>query len=158
MLIDSPTAKLHLRVDGNDEDTILAVYIGAAEAAAVEFLNRAVFADQGSLDAALGGVTATLVAAGNAHRAALVAAWEIEDLTARAAAEAYANDVYVRAYRAAQETRAGMVINPAVQAAILLTIGHLYTNREEVVVGASVAQLPQGARQLLQPYRVGLGV
>lgn len=51
-----------------------------------------------------------------------------------------------------------MVANAEFHAAVLLTAGHLYNNREDVVVGAAVAELPQGARDFLQPYRVGLGV
>ena len=43
-------------------------------------------------------------------------------------------------------------------AAMKLTIGHLYANREDVVVGASVADLPTGARALLWPYRRDFGV
>lgn len=56
----------------------------------------------------------------------------------------------------AAETAGGypMVVNFAVQAAILLALGHLYSNREEVVTGASVAQLPFGARSLLRPHRI----
>jgi uncharacterized phiE125 gp8 family phage protein len=42
----------------------------------------------------------------------------------------------------------------AIKAAILLTIGTLYANRETVVVGQSVAILPWGAEQLLRRYRV----
>ena len=53
---------------------------------------------------------------------------------------------------------AGIVINPAIQAALLLIVGHLYANREDVVVGLSAAQLPSGAQYLLQPYRYGMGV
>jgi hypothetical protein len=53
-----------------------------------------------------------------------------------------------------------MVINDAIRAAILLQLGHLYRNREDVAAGASAAavELPLGSRTLLQPYRVGLGV
>jgi len=43
-------------------------------------------------------------------------------------------------------------------AAMKLTIGHLYANREDVVVGASVADLPTGARGLLWPFRRDFGV
>lgn len=43
-------------------------------------------------------------------------------------------------------------------AAMKLTIGHLYANREAVVVGVSVADLSQGVQSLLWPYRRGLGV
>ena len=53
---------------------------------------------------------------------------------------------------------AGIVINPAIQAALLLICGHLYANREDVVVGVSATQLPNGAQYLLQPYRIGMGV
>ena len=49
---------------------------------------------------------------------------------------------------------AGIVINPAIQAALLLIVGHLYANREDVVAGVSVAQMPNGAEWLLQPYKV----
>ena len=49
---------------------------------------------------------------------------------------------------------AGIVINPAIQAALLLIVGHLYANREDVLAGVSVAQLPNGADYLLQPFKV----
>lgn len=41
-----------------------------------------------------------------------------------------------------------------IRSAILLTIGHLYEHREDVVVGASVNELPQGALDLLWSYRI----
>lgn len=53
---------------------------------------------------------------------------------------------------------AGIVINPAIQASLLLICGHLYANREDVVIGVSATQLPNGAQYLLHPYRIGLGV
>lgn len=53
-----------------------------------------------------------------------------------------------------------MLVTPVVKAAVLLILGHLYRNREEVLVGtsAAAAQLPVGATALLWPHRVGLGV
>lgn len=51
-----------------------------------------------------------------------------------------------------------MVCNDLVRAAMLLTIGHLYANREEVVTGPAPTQLPMGSRILLAPYRKGMGV
>lgn len=44
----------------------------------------------------------------------------------------------------------------AVNQAILLLLGHLYRNREEV--GTNLSQLPLGAFNLLYPHRVMLGV
>ena len=53
---------------------------------------------------------------------------------------------------------AGIVINPAIQAALLLIVGKLYACREDALVGVSVAQLPNGAEYLFHPYRTGMGV
>lgn len=109
-LIDLTTAKLHLRVDDDAEDALIGLYIEAAETAAVDFLNRNVYA---TLD--------DLVAADEAPEAL------------------------------------PMIVNAAVRAAILLILGHLYANREDVVATA-VNKLPMGAYSLLYPHRVGLGV
>lgn len=51
-----------------------------------------------------------------------------------------------------------MVANDLIRAACLLIVGHLYANRENVVVGASVAQIPMGALELVTPYRIGWGI
>ena len=51
-----------------------------------------------------------------------------------------------------------MVVNDAIKAAILLTLGHLYANREDVVTGLSVARLPLDARSFLRPHRISNGV
>jgi hypothetical protein len=51
-----------------------------------------------------------------------------------------------------------ILINPSVRAACLLILGHLYGNREDVVVGTISSELPMGSRALLTPYRVGWGV
>lgn len=51
-----------------------------------------------------------------------------------------------------------ILVNPAIRAAVLLTAGHLYRNREDVITGATVSEMKEGARALLWPHRVGLGV
>jgi uncharacterized phiE125 gp8 family phage protein len=43
-------------------------------------------------------------------------------------------------------------------AAVLLTLAQLYENREAVVVGTTVAELPLGVKYLLQPYRLHVGL
>lgn len=50
MIVTDAQARAHLRID-SDED--IAVYIGAAERMAVEFLNRNVYADQTEMDDAI---------------------------------------------------------------------------------------------------------
>lgn len=42
----------------------------------------------------------------------------------------------------------------AIRAAILLTLGTLFDNEADVLVGRSIAQLPLTAEKLLQPWRV----
>lgn len=113
MLVDTTTARLHLRVDGNQDDVLIALWLGAAEQAAAEQLNRKVYPD-----------TATLAAA-------------VLDGTA-------GSDP--------------MVVNDMIKAAVLLTLGHLYANRESVNTGSTATALPRGVDDLLQPFRVGMGV
>lgn len=45
-----------------------------------------------------------------------------------------------------------------IKQAILLTIGAWYENRENAVIGSTVAELPQGVKALLWPSRISLGV
>ena len=46
-----------------------------------------------------------------------------------------------------------MVATYSVKAAILLICGHLFANREDVVVGAQSFAMPNGSRDLLRPHR-----
>ena len=43
-------AKLHLRVDGADEDALVQTYLDAAESAAEQYLNRALYASDVGTD------------------------------------------------------------------------------------------------------------
>lgn len=158
MFITLETAKSHLRIDGADEDTILALYIGAAERAAVEYVERNIYADSTALNAAIAAAPAALTTATAANTAALAAADLIVGAVERAAAIKVANDNYAVAQTAHRMTQAGMVVNDLVKAAMLLTLGTLYAAREDVVIGASVSSLPSGACHLLQPFRVYGGV
>lgn len=51
-----------------------------------------------------------------------------------------------------------LVAGSDVKAAVLLTLGSLYEQREDLVIGQSVAKLPRGAEALLWPHRVDLGL
>lgn len=51
-----------------------------------------------------------------------------------------------------------LIATPAVVAAVLLILGHLWENREDSVIGIVAADLPSGSKYLLAPYRVGMGV
>jgi len=41
--------------------------------------------------------------------------------------------------------------------AVLLMLGHLYENREVVVIGTITAELPLSVQYLLRPYKLHLG-
>jgi len=94
-------------------DAQLELYVGAAEQAAEDFLNRKVYPDADALAAAV--------------------------------LDGSAGDD-------------PMVVNDAIRAAVLLIVGHLFNNREEVVTGTIATKMPMGAHALLWPHRVGLGV
>lgn len=46
-----------------------------------------------------------------------------------------------------------MVATFSVKAGVLLICGHLFANREDVVVGAQSFAMPNGSRDLLRPHR-----
>ncbi|MDQ0040822.1 head-tail connector protein [Variovorax boronicumulans] len=156
-LVDLPAAKQHLRLGAGYPDAQVAPYLSAAEILAIKFLNRRVYADDVTLQAAITAVPAALITAGTAYAAALTATDAITDPVAREASRDYANAVYREAQTAARQTRSGIVVNDLIKAGILLILGHLFENREDVVAAVTVAQLPTGSKHLLTPYRVDLG-
>ena len=147
-------AKLHLRVDGTDEDSLIGLYINAAEQAAIKAMDRGVYADGTALQTAMTAAPAALTAATAAKEAAVTAAEALTDADEKAAALKAAENAYLRANVAYRQAGDGLVVNDQIKAAVLLIVGHLYANREDVVVGASVSALPNGADHLLQPYKV----
>ena len=148
-------AKIHLRAtDGTDEDALIGLYINAAEQAAVKAMDRGVYADGTALQTAMTAAPAALTAATVAKEAAVAAAEAMTDSTEKVAALQVAETAYMRALVAYRQAFDGIVVNDQIKAAVLLTVGSLYAQREDVVVGASVAALPNGADYLLQPFKV----
>jgi len=146
-------AKLHLRVDGADEDALIGLYINAAEQSAVSLLDRGVYVDGTALGAAKAAAPGELDTAIAAYESAIAAAEALADESAKAASIQTAGNGLLRAKVAHRHAMDGMVVNEAIKAAVLLIVGHLYANREDVVAGVSVAQMPNGAEWLLQPYK-----
>lgn len=153
-LVTLESAKLHLRVDSADEDALIGVYITAAEQMAIALLDRGVYADDTALGVAKAAAPGELDTAIAAYESAIAAAEALADETAIAAAIQTAGNGLLRAKVAHRQAMDGMVVNEAIKAAVLLIVGSLYTQREDVVVGVSVAQLPNGAEWLLAPYKV----
>ena len=160
-LVDLLTAKLHLRLEPDYPDEQVAPYLLAAESAALQFLNRAVFATDDALTQAIAVVPAQVAGALAANTASIAdaAALQVTDPDGAAALRDGAEVALRNARAVAAETRAGIVINPSIQAAILLMLGHLFTNREDSTPGTAPAMpLPNGAQWLLQPFRAHMGV
>lgn len=147
-------AKLHLRVDGTDEDALIGLYINAAEQAAIKAMDRGVYADGTALQTAKTDAPAKLTAATAEKESAVAAAEAMTDADEKAAALQVAEAAYLRALVAYRQVFDGIVVNDQIKAAVLLTVGHLYAHREDAVVGASVSALPNGADHLLQPFKV----
>ena len=153
-LVTLESAKLHIRVDGTGEDALIGVYITAAEQMAIALLDRGVYADGTALGVAKAAAPGELDTAIAAYESAIAAAEALADETAIAAAIQTAGNDLLRAQVAHRQAMDGMVVNEAIKAAVLLIVGSLYAQREDVVVGVSVAQLPNGAEWLLAPYKV----
>lgn len=162
MPIDLPTAKAHLRLDADYPDPQVQGKLNSAIQSAEQFIGRRVFADKDALTAAIGKVPAALEAAGIEYAAAIAAARLLNDEVARCAARNYAEQAYRDAQTLARETYAGISKEdprfPIFEEGALLILGHFFLNREDVVVGASAAQMPNGSGYVLMPLRVGMGV
>lgn len=51
-----------------------------------------------------------------------------------------------------EEDTSGIHVNEAINAAVLLIVGHLYANREDVITGATSMAMPMGSEFLITPY------
>lgn len=150
-IIDIDVARAHLRLEPDYPAQQVQPYLDAAEDAAMRFLNRRIFADQAAKDAAVAAID--LVAAKQALDDAVEAAEALTDPAAKQAAIEHARYVYRQALSEADETFRGVLMNPQIQAGVLLIAAHLFERR-----GDAQAAIPEAAYMLLHPYREGLGV
>ena len=153
MLIDLPTAKLQASTDADADDALITIYIGAAERFAAEYLQRNIYADQDALNAAISAAPGVFAAAADAWTASVAITDAMDAGPIKDMAMLAANEVFVKAAAASRMTHQGIVINDHIKAAMLLIVGHLYAQREDSVVGVSVAELPMGSRYLLDLLR-----
>lgn len=140
-------AKLHLRVTGGDEDTLIQAHLNAAEILSSSWMGRTIFENQGALTTARAAVPAALSAATTAYVSAVDAAGSLTSEAEACIALDAAEQDYMRAQTAARMTHAGIVINDLIKAAVLLTVGALYADRE-------TAEPPMAAQHLLQPHKL----
>lgn len=152
-LLTAEECRAHCRVINAGEDHVLLAMLASAEDAAVAYLNRAIYETQEALDADLAALPDAAATAQADYDAAVVAA---EAETNAVKAESMLEVAYVKlvaAQRSAARAINGIVVNPSILAAVKMTMGHLYENREAVVAGVTVAEVPHGVHALLRPYR-----
>lgn len=175
-------AKAHLSVDFDDHDALIEIYRKAATDSAENFTGRA-FIDQtwdyffdafptaGAIQIpkpplieVIGVFSLDSVAAEQELAASgylVDGASELARLTLAYAGSwptplIVANAVRLRFRAGYLDDNSPQVANVpfAIKAAILLTVGTLYANRETIVIGQTATLLPWAAEQLLRPYRV----
>lgn len=153
-LLTIDEALAHCRLEADYPAEQILAYMHAAESSVIAYLNRAVFEDQAALDAAQAEIPGKVGAAYDAYNAALRAAMAISNVGQKEIMIQMAESKYLEARIAAYRVINGIVANGAIIAAILLTLGNLFQNREADVVGVSAARLPTGVPELLNGFRV----
>lgn len=175
--------KLHLRVDHSDDDTLITALIAAATAHCEQFLGRSLV-DQ-TFDYYLDEFPTAEITLPMPPLIAVVGVFygdsagdeqpytSFETDLASEPARVYLpsggswptpidnlNAVRIRFRAGYLDTSSPPVeaVPPDIRAAILLTIGTLYANRETVMVGLAVNMIPWSAEQLLRPHRFHLSM
>lgn len=146
-MIDLTLAREHLKADDEDiEDALIQQYIDSAVSICENFCNRKFYEDAASqltdFDLAL-----TELSAARDTLNTLITDNDDELMVG------IYNDRYIRQRANALFRINGLVIDNTITAAVLMLLGHLYRNRQEVVVGqVNALHVPIGARRILEPY------
>ena len=156
-LITAEELRKHVVAD-DWQDAELAIKGNAAEQYAEKYLNRALFKDEAEFEAAVLASPTEAAAARTTLNDALAAADLIEDEEVAKLMRDNANIAYDNAWRSLRATANGMIANDDIKSAILLHAGHLWANREGVVVGADSVEVPMATNALLRQYRVYEGL
>ncbi|MFU8927556.1 head-tail connector protein [Acinetobacter puyangensis] len=141
-------AKAQSRIDDDADDVLIQGKLDAAESMAAQFMGRYVYANDADLIAGLDQVK-TILENAKSESQALIDGVSDDD---KPLYQGIADQKLYDARRHALMISNGKVINPHISAGILLIFGYLYENREDD------GDLPQAAKNVLQPYRVNLGV
>ena len=146
-IIEMPVALAHVKADDEDvEDPLFAFYLDSAQSICEGYCYRNFYEDDTARFLAFDEGLVALTAARTTLDAAAATepSWELW--------RAHTNR-YIEDRGAALRAINGCVADGTIKAAILLTFGHLYRNRQDNIVGQlSAVQLPVGAQRILQPY------
>lgn len=145
-MIDIEIARQHLKADG-DDDGLIAQYLLSATSICESYCNRKFYETIGAKDADATAAMAELEAAITARNLALDATDDGE------VANIIVNK-WIATRGGCLHRLNGVVIDATIDAAILAVLGRLYRVRQDVAAGqgAAAAQVPEGARRILEPY------
>lgn len=143
-MIDLEIARAYLKSDG-DDDEIIQLQLVQARSICEGYCNRKFYDDSAAL--AIDRTEALH------DRADALASWASEQQAALYADRPLVDSHYRGVLARLTGRLTGVVIDGTIEAAILMTLGHLYRNREDnIVSGNNAVQLPTGAQRILQPY------
>lgn len=146
-IIERDIAIQHIKSDGEpEEDDLIDLYLESALSICEGYCNRHFYEDDTARFLAFDEGLVALSAAGT---------WRDDALALHTALDMRAAiaDSYMERRGAALRKVNGCVADGAVRAAILLTFGHLYRNRQDNIVGnVNAVQLPVNAQRILEPY------
>ena len=177
-LFTTSEAKTHLKVDTTADDTLIDNLIKAARESAEEYTNRyfidTVITQHGDKWSDLDVLFKSPI---SRNTSTSVRYYDEDNTIQTLATSVYIQDTIVEPSRITLNVdqsfpnladRIGAVqctytvgygttasdVPEAIKQAVLLTIGHWYENRQTVVVGRSVSEIPMAAQYLLDQYKV----
>lgn len=156
-VIDIELAMAHLHAEPEDQ-ALVQMQLDASEDAAMRYLQRRFFVDSATVAAAKAETTLRTRDARGVYAISRAEADLPENSDIRCRLIDQARQALADAYEDIDMDQYSIVINPSVQAACLLKLGHLFANREEVVTGTIATELPLASKSLLAPYRIRMGV
>lgn len=147
--IDIDAARAFLKADGDDDD-LIQTQIPSAQSICEGYCNRVFYDTQAEADTdftqALTDRTTQLAARATALASVTGTDQDSEDTRRMIRGR------YIQVLGDIKKRINGIVIDDAINAAILIMLGHLYVNREDnIVSGNNAVQLPVGAQRILQP-------
>lgn len=148
MTLDPELVRSHLKADDESvEDGIIAQYIASSRTICEGYCNRKFYDDDTARAADFVQAQTDMATLDDTYDQALSAA--SNDNVKR-----MLQDDYFRSVGAIRQRANGVVVDDTITAAMLLICGHLYFNRQEVMVSqySGATQLPAGARKILEPY------
>jgi uncharacterized phiE125 gp8 family phage protein len=174
--VTTAEAKTHLRVDHSDDDTYIASLISAARTIAENYTNRSFFTQTWVktmsyfpypevLELQRGYVQSVsslkYYDESNSQQTWNSANYTVNtsgDIAYLEADTDFPSDLYDRTDAVEVTYLTGWDdvadIPAAIKHAVLMIVGHLYENRQDVVVGSQVNQMPKSSEYLLDPYKI----